>query len=132
MIHTPLLRLGAHRPKTIICAVCRKRCGGFGYADPWAQGWPRPSAYFCSRSCQRFYAAQARNPQLMAVLSQHESDAIRATMKRIPDLIDRIGWEKRLTDLSEQEAFDLVAEMVAGFQESMSEIAKTKDSEIPF
>ena len=68
----------------------------------------------------------------MAVLSQHESDAIRATMKRIPDLIDRIGWEKRLTDLSEQEAFDLVAEMVAGFQESMSEIAKTKDSEIPF
>ena len=68
----------------------------------------------------------------MAVLTQHESDAIRATMKRIPDLIDRIGWEKRLTDLSEQEAFDLVAEMVAGFQESMSEIAKTKDSEIPF
>ena len=68
----------------------------------------------------------------MAALSQHESDAIRATMKRIPDLIDRIGWEKRLTDLSEQEAFDLVDEMVAGFQESMSEIAKTKDSEIPF
>ena len=132
MTDTPLQRLGANRPKTIICAVCRKRCGGFGYADPWAQGWPRPSAYFCSRSCQRFYAAQARNPQLMAALSQHESDAIRATMKRIPDLIDRIGWEKRLTDLSEQEAFDLVAEMVAGFQESMSEIAKTKDSEIPF
>lgn len=132
MTDTPLQRLGAHRPKTIICAVCRKRCGGFGYADPWSQGWPRPSAYFCSKSCQRFFASQARNPDLMKVLAEHEAEAIRATMKRIPNLIDQIGWEKRLADLSEQEAFDLVAEMVAGFQESMGEIAKTKDSEVPF
>ncbi len=132
MTGTLLQRLGATRPKTIICAVCRKRCGGFGYADPWTPGWPRPSAYFCSKSCQRFYAAQARNPQLMAFLSKHESDAIRATMKRIPDLIDQIGWEKRLVDLSEQEAFDLVAEMIRGFQEIMGEIAKTTDAEVPF
>lgn len=68
----------------------------------------------------------------MAVLSKHEAEAIRATMKRIPDLIDRIGWEKRLADLSEQEAFDLIAEMVSGFQESMGEIAKTTDAEVPF
>ena len=68
----------------------------------------------------------------MAFLSKHESDAIRATMKRIPDLIDQIGWEKRLVDLSEQEAFDLVAEMIRGFQEIMGEIAKTTDAEVPF
>jgi len=68
----------------------------------------------------------------MTLLSKHETDAVRATMKRIPDLIDRIGWEKRLADLSEQEAFDLVAEMIAGFQESMSEIARTTDAEVPF
>jgi len=68
----------------------------------------------------------------MTILSKHETDAVRATMKRIPDLIDRIGWEKRLADLSEQEAFDLVAEMIAGFQESMSEIARTTDAEVPF
>lgn len=128
----PLERLGSGRPKTIICAVCRKRCRGFGYADPWAKGWPSPTACFCSKECQRFYAAQARNPELMAVLSKHEAEAIRATMKRIPDLIDRIGWEKRLADLSEQEAFDLIAEMVSGFQESMGEIAKTTDAEVPF
>jgi hypothetical protein len=128
----PLARLGANRPKTIICAVCRKRCQGFGYADPWAKGWPAPTAWFCSKVCQRFYAAQARNPELMAVLSKHEADAIRATMKRIPDLIDRMGWEKRFADLSEQEAFDLIAEMVSGFQETMGEIAKTTDAEVPF
>jgi hypothetical protein len=132
MSTTPLQRLAAARPKTIICAVCRKRCCGFGYADPWAKDWPEPTAWFCSKNCQRFYSAQARNPQLMAILSKHESDAIRATMKRIPDIIDRIGWEKRFTDLSEQEAFDLIAEMVSGFQESMGEIAKTTDAEVPF
>lgn len=125
-------RLGATRPKTIICAVCRKRCAGLGYSDPWSKSWPRPSAYFCSRSCQRFYAARARNPELMTILSKHEAEAIRATMKRIPNLIDQIGWEKRLADLSEQETFDLVTEMITGFQESMGEIAKTTDAEVPF
>ena len=50
----------------------------------------------------------------------------------IPDVIDRIGWEKRFADLSEQEAFDLIAEMVSGFQDSMGEIAKTTDAEVPF
>ena len=68
----------------------------------------------------------------MAILSKHESDAIRATMKRIPDVIDRIGWERRLADLSEQEAFDLIAEMISGFQEAMGEIAKTTEAEVPF
>jgi hypothetical protein len=129
---TPLERLGANRPKTIICAVCRKRTAGFGYADPWAKEWPAPTAYFCSKSCQRFYAAQARNPEFMAILSKHEAAAIRATTKRILDIIDRIGWEKRFADLSKDEAFDLVAEMVTGFQESMGEIAKTTDAEVPF
>ena len=128
----PLERLAARRPKTVICAVCRKRCGGFGYADPWTKGWPAPTVWFCSKECQRFYAAQARNPELMTVLSKHEADAISATMKRIPELIDRIGWEKRLADLSEQEAFDLIAEMISGFQEAMGEIAKTTDAEVPF
>ena len=128
----PLERLGVNRPKTIICAVCRRRAAGFAWADPWAKGWPHPTAAFCSKQCQRFYSARARNPELMTILSKHETDAVRATMKRIPDLIDRIGWEKRLADLSEQEAFDLVAEMIAGFQESMSEIARTTDAEVPF
>lgn len=132
MLLTPLERLAAARPKTFICAVCRKRSAGFGWADPWGKDWPEPSAWFCSKQCQRFFHSQARNPELMAILSKHEADAVRATMKRIPEAIDRLGWDKRFADLSEQEAFDLIAEMVSGFQESMGEIAKTTDAEVPF
>ena len=68
----------------------------------------------------------------MVDLTDEESAAVTATMKRLALLMDEIGWQTRFADLSEPQVRAVIEEAVEGFREAMADIAKTKSPEVPF
>lgn len=119
-------------PCGTLCAVCRQPSRGFGWFDPVRSKRPRPSVWFCSISCQGFWTRLARGHSAMVDLTDEESAAIAATMKRVALLMDEIGWSTKLADLTETQVRALIEEAVEGFREAMSDIAKANAPEVPF
>ena len=68
----------------------------------------------------------------MVDLTEEERAAVTATMKRLALLMDEIGWQTSLTNLSEAHVRAVIEEAVEGFREAMADIAKTKSPEVPF
>ncbi len=82
--------------------------------------------------CQAFWAARARGVVGMVDLTDEERAAITATLRRVAMLMDEIGWEARLSDLTEPQVRALIEEAVEGFREAMADIAKSQTPEVPF
>ena len=56
-------------------------------------------------------------------------------MKMVAEVMEEIGWENRLIDLSEQQVLTIIEVALGGFQDGMREIAAEKHQqfmEIPF
>ncbi|MFN3890147.1 MAG: DUF6511 domain-containing protein [Beijerinckiaceae bacterium] len=71
----------------------------------------------------------------MVDLTEQEKAAIRGAMKRVAEIMEEIGWETRLIDLSEHHVLTLIEVAVAGFQDAMAEIAAAQPNrwpEVPF
>ena len=68
----------------------------------------------------------------MVDLTDEECAAVSATMKRLALLLDEIGWQTKLADLSEHQVRAVIEEAVEGFREAMADIAKAKTPEVPF
>ena len=68
----------------------------------------------------------------MIDLSKHEQAAIRAAMKPVAEVMEEIGWETRLAELTEAHVLALIEVAVGGFQNAMHAAAADIDSEIPF
>jgi len=68
----------------------------------------------------------------MVDLTEEERAAVTATMQRIALLMEEIGWQTELADLTEPQVRALIEEAVEGFRETMADIAKSQASEIPF
>jgi len=68
----------------------------------------------------------------MVDLTEEERGAITTTMKRLALLMDEIGWQTQLANLSEAQVRAVIEEAVEGFREAMADIAKTKSPEVPF
>ena len=68
----------------------------------------------------------------MVDLTEEERASITATMQRIALLMEEIGWQSKLADLTEPQVRALIEEAVEGFREAMADIAKLQASEIPF
>jgi alcohol dehydrogenase class IV len=63
---------------------------------------------------------------------ERERPALRNAMKFMAELMAEIGWEKRLNELSADQAGKLAEAAVDGFQESMFASAPRPDPEVPF
>ena len=68
----------------------------------------------------------------MVDLTEQEQAAIRAAMKLVAELMDEIGWDRRLADLSEVQVLSLIEAAVEGFQDAMRSSAASDSTEIPF
>ncbi len=68
----------------------------------------------------------------MVDLSEQEYAAIRSSMKLVAEIMEEIGWESRLIDLTEPQVLTLIEVAVGGFQDAMLATAKADDTEIPF
>ena len=68
----------------------------------------------------------------MVDLTEQERAAIRAAMKPVAEIMEEIGWETRLIDLTEHQVLTLIEVAIGGFQDAMHATAKADDTEIPF
>ena len=95
---------------------------------------PRPPAWFCSMACQTFFWERARRSFAMVDLTDEEKSALRHAMQMAAEVMEEIGWNTRLSDLSEQQVFTLVEVAVGGFQDAMRDIAAANKQtpEVPF
>ena len=75
---------------------------------------------------------RARRSVAVIDLTEHEQAAIRAAMKPVADLMEEIGWETRLSELTEADVLALIEVAVGGFQDAMHASAEADDTEIPF
>ena len=68
----------------------------------------------------------------MVDLTEQEQAAIRAAMKPVAEIIEEIGWQTRLIDLTELQVLTLIEVAVGGFQDAMLATAKGIELEVPF
>ena len=68
----------------------------------------------------------------MVDLTEQEQAAIRYAMKMAAEIMEEIGWQTRLIDLSEAQVLTLIEVAVGGFQDAMLATAKGIEPEIPF
>ena len=68
----------------------------------------------------------------MVDLTEQEQAAISSTIKLMAEIMEEIGWQTRLIDLSEAQVLTLIEVAVGGFQDAMLATAKGNDTEIPF
>ena len=67
--------------------------------------------------------------------TEAEQAAIRSAMKPVAEIMEEIGWQTRLADLSEQQVLTLIEVAVTGYQDALREYVaanRTADPEVPF
>jgi hypothetical protein len=67
--------------------------------------------------------------------TEAEQAAIRSTMKPVAEIMEEIGWQTRLANLSEQQVLTLIEVTVTGYQDALREYVaanSTIDPEVPF
>ena len=67
----------------------------------------------------------------MVDLTDQEHAAIRQALKMVAEILEEIGWETRLIDLSEQQVLTIVEVAIGGFQDAMREIAAANQQQFP-
>lgn len=68
----------------------------------------------------------------MVDLTEQEKAALRHAVKMLAEVMEEIGWETRLIDLTETQVLNLAEVCVGGFQDAMLATVKGDDTEIPF
>ena len=70
----------------------------------------------------------------MVDLTDEEKSALRHAMKMAAEVMEEIGWNTRLSDLTEQQVLTLMEVAVGGFQDAMRDIAAAnkQSPEVPF
>jgi hypothetical protein len=67
--------------------------------------------------------------------TEAERAAIRSTMNLVAEIMEEIGWQTRLCDLTEQQVLTLIEVAVTGYQDALREYVATNstvDPEVPF
>jgi len=129
---TAAARLRLWHPRGALCAVCRRPARGFGWFDPVRSKRPRHSVWFCSMACQGFWSGLAKRGLGMVDLTEPEQAAIRSAMKTVAEVMEEIGWETQLIDLTEPQVLTLIEVAIDGFQNAMLATSKGDETEIPF
>ena len=71
----------------------------------------------------------------MVDLTEEEKSAMRHAMQMVAEVMEEIGWNTQLIDLTERQVLTLIEVAVGGFQDAMREIAvanKQQFPEVPF
>lgn len=119
-------------PRPVLCAVCTSRTRGFGWFDPHR---PRPTRtqtrrWFCSMGCQAAFTRKAKKGLSMVDFTEEETQALPAVMRVLAPEMERIGWDRPLGQLTQNDMHRLIVTTVEAFRAEMAEIAS--QSEIPF
>ena len=67
----------------------------------------------------------------MVDLTEQEQAAIRTAVTRVAEIMEEIGWQTRLIDLTEPQVLTLIEVTVGGFQDAMADIAAAQPDRFP-
>lgn len=67
----------------------------------------------------------------MVDLTEEENSAIRHAMQMVADVMEEIGWNRRLADLTEPQVLTLIEVAIGGFQDAMREISAANEQQLP-
>ncbi len=67
----------------------------------------------------------------MVDLTAEEQAAMRQAMKMQAEVMEEIGWQTRLCDLSQAQVLSLIEVAIASFQEAMAETAQAHKQDQP-
>jgi len=119
-------------PRPVLCAVCTSRARGFGWFDPNRPRGDRTQTrrWFCSMGCQAAFTRKAKKGLSMVDFTEEETQALPAVMRALAPEMERIGWDRPLGQLTQNDMHRLIVTTVEAFRAEMAEIAA--ESEIPF
>ncbi|MBZ0127530.1 MAG: hypothetical protein K8F59_00275 [Rhodobacteraceae bacterium] len=117
-------------PRRTLCAVCTSRTRGFGRFDPHRPRGKRTYRWFCSMHCQAAFTIKARKGMSMVEFDEEETQAFPAVMRALAPEMERIGWDRPLGRLSQNNMHRLIVITIEAFRIEMAEIAA--QSEVPF
>jgi hypothetical protein len=64
----------------------------------------------------------------MVDLTEPERAAIAATLRPVAEIMEEIGWETRLIELTEPQVLTLIEAAVGGFQDAMRDMAAAAET----
>jgi hypothetical protein len=128
----------------VLCAVCTAHARGFGWFDPHRPRrspgkrspgpFPDPAhrtrRWFCSMGCQAAFTRKAKRGLSMVDFTEEETQALPAVMRALAPEMERIGWDRPLGQLTQNDMHRLIVTTIEAFRAEMAEIAA--ESEIPF
>ena len=117
-------------PRPVLCAVCTARTRGFGWFAPHQPRPTRTRRWFCSMGCQAAFTRKAKRGLSMVDFTEEETQALPAVMRALAPEMERIGWDRPLGQLTQNDMHRLIVTTVEAFRAEMAEIAS--QSEIPF
>ena len=117
-------------PRPVFCAVCTARTRGFGWFDPHRPRAHRTRRWFCSIGCQAAFTIKAKRGLSMVDFTEEETQALPAVMRALAPEMERIGWDRPLGQLTQNDMHRLIVTTIEAFRAEMAEIAS--QSEIPF
>ena len=117
-------------PRGALCVVCTSRTRGFGWFDPHVPRGKRTYRWFCSMGCQAAFTRKAKRGLSMVEFDEEETQALPAVMRALAPEMERIGWDRPLGQLSQNDMHRLIVITIEAFRIEMAEIAS--QSEIPF
>ena len=117
-------------PRGQLCAACTSRTRGFGWFDPNKPRGKRTSRWFCSMQCQSVFTHKAKRGLSMVDFTEEETQALPAVMRALAPEMERIGWDRSLGQLTQNDMHRLIVTTVEAFRAEMAEIAS--QSEVPF
>jgi hypothetical protein len=121
---------GLWHPRGTLCAVCMSHTRGFGWLDPHRPRGKRTYRWFCSMGCQAAFTLKARKGLSMVDFNEDETQALPAVMRALAPEMERIGWDRPLAQLTQNDMHRLIAVTIEAFRVKMAEIAL--EDEIPF
>ena len=117
-------------PRGHLCAACTSRTHGFGWFDPNKPRSKRTYRWFCSMGCQAAFTIKAQKGLSMVDFTEEETRALPAVMRALTPVMEQIGWDRQLGQLSQNDMHRLIVVTVEAFRAEMFEIAS--HSEVPF
>jgi hypothetical protein len=117
-------------PRGTLCAVCMSRTRGFGWFDLHRPRGKRTYRWFCSMGCQAAFTLKARKGLSMIDFTKEETQALPAVMRALAPEMERIGWDRPLAQLTQNDMHRLIIITIEAFRVKMAEIAL--EDETPF
>lgn len=111
------------------CAVCKREARGFGFRDPVPEpGKDRPLFLACSMKCL-MNIHDCWKTRDMDNLTKHESEAVRAAIPEVGDVIEAIGK----SDLAQMTPAEFERVISAAFTRTAANLQRIVDENtVPF